>query len=161
MSRITGFFTRRRALGALGVLGLGVAALGLQGFRGPWHHGYDPARFDKRMDHIQEEIAEDLHLTAQQKPQFEALMARARELAKERRERWHQTAADVKAALEKDPADPDTVATTIKNQMHQRVDQAKLDQLIDDTAAFYRTLDPQQQEQVRKHMLRRLQWRLG
>jgi Spy/CpxP family protein refolding chaperone len=161
MNRISRFFTRRRTLGLLGVLGVAVAALGLQGFGRGWHHGYDPARFDERMDHVQKEISEDLKLTPAQQPQFDALMARFRAVAKERRERWHQTALDVQSALQKDPADADAVAAAIKRQVHERLDEATLNQLIDDTVAFYRTLNPDQQKDVREHMLRRLRWRLG
>jgi Spy/CpxP family protein refolding chaperone len=160
MNRFSRIFTRRRVLGLAGVLGVAVAALGLAGFRGPWHHRYDPARFDERMTDLKEHISEELNLTPAQQPQFDALMTRYRTLAKARAEAWHQTALDVQQAVQKDPADADAVAAALKAQLHQRPDPATVDRLIDDTVAFYRTLAPAQQEVVRKQIQRRLHWRL-
>ena len=156
MNRWSPRFTRRALFGALGALALVGSAFTLQGFRGPWHGRFDPARFDERMNDMQQEIAERLNLTPQQQPQFDALMAQFRELAKERRDRWHQTAVEVKQALERSPADAAAVGEALKKQVHNRVDPARLDPLIDATLSFYNTLQPEQQQLVQKHLQRRL-----
>ena len=148
--------TRRTLFGAIGTLALLGSAFTLLGFRGPWHGHFDPARFDERMADMKAEIAERLNLTPQQQPQFDALMAQFQELAKERRDRWHQTAVTVKQALEHSPADAAAVADALKQQVHSRVDPARLDQLIDSTLSFYNTLSPEQQQTVQKHLQRRL-----
>ncbi len=148
--------TRRAIFGALGALALLGGALTLQGFRGPWHGRFDPARFDEHMADMQQDVAERLHLTPQQQPQFDALMTQFRDLAKERRERWHQTAVDVKQALDRTPPDAAAVAEALKKQVHNRVDPARVDSLIDGTLSFYNTLQPEQQQTVQKHLQRRL-----
>lgn len=161
MNRWSRLFTRRRVLGAAGVAALVVGALSLQGFRGPWHHGYDPQRFGERMDRLEQHIADDLDLTAQQKPQFHALMTRFNDVIKQRMEARHQTDLALQKALQQDPANVDAVATALKQRAQERTDPATLDRLVDDSLAFYRTLDAKQQETVRERMLRRLHWRLG
>jgi Spy/CpxP family protein refolding chaperone len=156
MNRWTPRFTRRAIFGTLGALALIGSALTLQGFRGPWHHGFDPARFDEHMNEVQQDIAEHLRLTPQQQPQFDALMGQFRALAKERRDRWHQTAAEVKQALDQEPANATAVADALRKQVQDRADPARLDQLIDATLSFYNTLQPEQQQTVQKHLQRRL-----
>lgn len=161
MKQHSPLFTRRRVLGAAGTTTLVVTALGLQGFRGPWRHGYDPQRFDARMDWLEEHIADDLHLTPQQEPQFHALMTRIHDVVRQRREARHRTDLALQQALQQDSPNLDAVAAALKQRNHDRADPAALDQLVDDALAFYRTLDAKQQKTVRTQMLHRLQWRLS
>ena len=160
MSRWFRPFTRR---GALGLVVLAATAIGLQGcFRGGyWHGRHDPAAFDARLNDMQEELADHLKITPAQKPQFDALMAEYRQTARDWRDGWRQTGLQVQAALERDPADADAVAAALKQQVHQRMDEAALNKLIDDTVAFYRTLNPDQQQEIRERLLKRLKRRLG
>ena len=162
MNRFARFLRRRRTWGMLGLLVLVAAALGLQGcYRGQWHGRYDPARFDERMSDIQADIADELELRPEQRPAFEALMAQYRGVARQWRDGWQETGTQVRQALEQEPADATAVGDALKRRMRQRVDDATLEKLIDDTVAFYQTLDPQQQEEVREHLLRHLRRRLG
>jgi Spy/CpxP family protein refolding chaperone len=159
MSRISRFFNRRTLVGGALVL---TAVLGLSGcWHSRWHGRYDPARLDERLSDIQEDVASDLKITPAQKPAFDALMAEYKQAAHGWRDGWHQTGLEVKTALEQQPADATAVGAALKRQVHQRMDEATLDKLIDDTVAFYNTLEPEQQQQVRDRMLRHLQRRLG
>jgi Spy/CpxP family protein refolding chaperone len=162
MHRMFRFFTRRRALGALGIVLLLGSTLGLQGcFRGHWHGRYDPARFDEHLNDIQADIADELKITDAQKPAFDALMAQYRQVARQWRDGWHETGLDVKQALEREPTDAAAVGGALKRRIHQRPDDATLERLIDESVAFYNTLSPEQQLDVRDRMLRHLRRRLG
>lgn len=160
MNGWSGRISRRGMMGAAGATTLVVGALGLQGFRGPWHRGYDPERFDARLEHLERHVADDLQLTAQQEPQFKALMARFRDVIKRRHETRTETDQKLEKLLESEPVNTDAVAAVLKQRIQNRVDPAAMDGLVNESVAFYRTLDARQQETVRKRMLRRLRWRL-
>lgn len=139
-----------------------AAALALQGcFRGHWHGRYDAQRFEERMDWVQEELAEELEIQPHQQADFDALMAEYRQVARQWRDGWHATAVDVRGALEREPADAVAVGEALKQRLRERTDDATLERLIDRTVVFYNTLQPEQQEEVREHMLRHLRRRLG
>lgn len=162
MHRMFHFITRRRALSGLGIVLLLGSALSLQGcFRGHWHGRYDPARFDEHLSEIQADIADELKITDAQKPAFDALMAEYRQVAHQWRDGWHETGLDVKQALERDPADTTAIGEALKQRIRQRPDDATLEKLVDDSVAFFNTLSPEQQQNVRDHMLRHLRRRLG
>lgn len=89
-------FIRRTAFGALMVA---IAAVALQGcYRG---HGHDPERIDKRMDWIQEEIADDLEIRPDQQAAYDTLMGDVRAFSKTRIEGWRETMKQLKVEFEK------------------------------------------------------------
>jgi Spy/CpxP family protein refolding chaperone len=138
-------------------LGLLALTLGLTGcFRGGWHGPYDPARFEERLNHIQEEIAEELEIEPHQEEAFNALMADYRQLARQWREGWNQAAVDARPAVEREPADAFAVGELLKQRVRARPDNAALEALIDKSVAFFNTLEPAQQEEVRARLLRHL-----
>jgi Spy/CpxP family protein refolding chaperone len=138
-------------------LGLLALALGLSGcFRGGWHGPYEPARFDSRLDHVQEELAEELELKPHQEAEFDALMVEYRQLAHRWRSGWHQSAVEARGALEREPADAVALGDALKQRVRGRPSDAELETLIDKTVAFYATLEPAQQQEVSKRLLRHL-----
>jgi hypothetical protein len=88
-------------------------------------------------------------------------MAQYRQVARQWRDGWHETGLDVKQALEREPTDAAAVGGALKRRIHQRPDDATLERLIDESVAFYNTLSPEQQLDVRDRMLRHLRRRLG
>ena len=160
MHRYNRWFTRRRAFG-VGIAAALVALVGLQGcHRGGWHGRGDPARFEERMNDVQAEIADELELQPAQRPEFDGLMERYKELARQWRTGWRDTAQTVYGAVETQPADARAVGEALKQRFRERPDPAVIDRLIDDTVAFYETLTPEQQEVAREHVAKRLRWHL-
>lgn len=159
MNRTHWLFGRRWWLAGITLL---VAAVGLGGcFRGHWGSPESNARFEAHLDDAQQELASQLEIKPYQQADFDALMAQYREVTRKWRGGWLDTAKEVKQGLEQDPADADAIGAALKQRIEQRPSDEELKRLVDQTVAFYRTLEPQQQQEVRDHLLRHLRRRLG
>lgn len=150
--RFPGPLRARHFLLPLGV----IAALGLSGcFRSHGHDG-SPERVEKFMTYIEEEVAEDLELREEQRPGYDAFTARIKDQVRRMADTWRDTKPELRTAIEAEQPDIDRVAELFKASLRGRPTPAEVDSLIDAGAAFYKTLDPEQQEQVREHLARKL-----
>ena len=146
---------RRMTLGV--VLAL-ATVVGLQGCnRGGWH---SPERMEKRFSWIEEELAEELEIRPEQQGSFQALSENFKALARERISHAKETALRANAELEKEAADVDVVVDLIKAHIQERPTEEQLGALVDQSAAFYKSLDEDQQKKLRemagKHIRRHL-----
>ncbi len=150
---------KRRSLFHTALIGVPLvllAAFGLQGFRSGWHGHGDPERLEKKMKWIEEELAEDLDLRPEQREAFQTLSGQYRALAREWAGGWRETLGEVNAELQKDASDAGRVSSLVKEGVRHRPSNEVLEALIDETFAFYETLDAEQQEGVRRRISRRL-----
>lgn len=146
---------RRMALGV--VLAL-ATVVGLQGCsRGGWH---SPERMEDKFQWIEEELAEELEIRPEQKADYQALSESFKSLARERIARTKDTALRVNGELEKENGDADVVVELIKFHIRERPSVEELEALVDQSAAFYKSLDQDQQRKFRemagKHIRRHL-----
>ncbi len=129
------------------VLGL-AAAVGLQACsRGSWHSA---ERMEKKFSRVEEKLAEDLEIREEQREGYLKLTARYKALIRGRIGGSRETAVQVNSELERDNPDVDTIVALVKQHIRERPANEQLDALADDTAAFYKSLDPEQQGRVRK-----------
>lgn len=134
----------------------GAAVLSLQGcFRGSWH---DPERLEKKMTHIEEEVAEELELRADQRPAFLALTEKLKDHARKKVAAMKEGGLQVQAELEKPEPDMDSIAELAKQHVRDRASNEEFEQFIDEINAFYRSLDSTQQATVRENAARHLKW---
>lgn len=146
----------RRAAGGL-VVAL-VSIVGLTGcHRGGWH---DPDRVEGRIDRIVADVEEDLEIRPDQQPAFRALTGKIKSHALERTTARRAGAAELRATFEQEPVNVDKVEQILKQQSALHSDRAAHDALIQEAAAFYRTLDAQQQATFNKKVRRLLDWYL-
>jgi hypothetical protein len=136
---------------------IAIASLvGLTGcHRGGWH---DPERIEKRTDGIIEDVKDDLDLRADQKPAFDALAGKIKAHVVERSSEHRAMAASLKTEFEAKQVNSERVATLLKEQLARHADRGPDQAIVDDAAAFYRTLDAKQQETVNKKVRRMLDW---
>ena len=144
---------RRMALGV--VLAL-AAVVGLQGCgRSSWHSA---ERMEKRFNWIEEELAEKLEIRPEQRADFKILADSFKALARERVARAKETALNVNSELEKENAETDVVVGLIKAHIREQPTEAQLEALVDQSAAFYNSLEAEQQKTLRamagKHIRR-------
>jgi Spy/CpxP family protein refolding chaperone len=140
----------RRAVGGA-VIAL-VSIVGLTGcHRGGWH---DPEKAEGRMDHIIEDIQEDLEIRADQEPAYRALTGKIKSHALERMTQRRAAGKELQSVFATDDVDSARVAQILKQQSTIHADRSEVDALIEEAVAFYRTLDAGQQatfnEKVRR-----------
>ncbi len=153
MSRIHNRYFRRTAM-AFGLLT--VAAVGLSGC---FRHTSDPVeRTKQRMDWVQEEVAEELEIKPNQEAAYQALMDNYREMAIGWAERLKANKEDLKTAIEAESPDLEEVRRQLKRFIQEKPADAGIEALIDQTIDFYASLDPEQQEIVRKKLQRHSRW---
>ena len=141
------------ALGALAAL---LAAAGLTGcFRGSWH---DAERIERRTNSIIEDVKDDLELRPDQEPAYDALAGKIKAHVIERARIHRETTRGLKTEFEAQTVNPDQVANLLKAHIASRSDRDADNAIVDDAAAFYRTLDAGQQETVNKKVRRVLRW---
>lgn len=136
---------RRMTLGV--VLAL-ATVVGLQGCnRHSWHSAQG---MEKRFTWIEEELADELEIRPEQQADFQALASSYKALARERISKSKETALNVKSELEKENADADAMVGLIKAHIRERPTETQLEALVDQSAAFYNSLDAEQQKKLRK-----------
>ena len=138
----------------LGVV-LGIATLvGLQACsRGAWH---SPERMEKKFRWVEEDLAEDLESREEQREGYLKLTARYKALIRERISGSRETVVRVNSELERDNPDVDAIVALVKQHIRERPTNEQLELLVDESAAFFRTLDPEQQDRVRKLVSKRI-----
>lgn len=139
---------------ALSLLGL----VTLTGFQACNRHRWsDPERLDKRMAWIADDVAEELELRPEQKPAFDALTGRVQTQVRGRVDKFRQAGLRLEAELSAETVDPDRIGALVKEHLRQRMAIEEQEALVDDFVAFYKTLDPEQQQLVREKALRHLE----
>jgi hypothetical protein len=135
-----------------------VSLIGLQGcYRGGWH---DPERMERKMDRVIEDVEEDLEIRAEQRPTYRTLAGKIKSHMLERMKERREAARELKTAFEQPQADPERVTAILKEELKRRSDTAEHEALIDEAAAFYRTLDANQQATFNRKAVRILDWHL-
>lgn len=146
---------RRSVGGAIIAL---VSIVGLTGcHRGGWH---DPERAESRIDRVIADVEEDLEIRPDQEPAFRALTGKIKSHALERMTARRAGAQELRATFEQEPVDTSKVENILKRQSALHSDRAAHDALIQETVAFYRTLDAEQQATFNQKVRRMLDWYL-
>ena len=148
------FFRRTRfTKPLLGLVVMLVALVGLQGCIRSYGHGrQSPERMEKRMDNIQEHVSDFLEIRPEQEEGFQALMEEYKGLARRWSTDWRSSKAKMNDILQAETLDIDALGETLKDFLRKKPADAELEALIDRTLAFYRTLDSEQQEKVKKRL---------
>ena len=138
-----------------------VSLVGLTGcFRGHWHGSrHSPERMESHASEIREYLADELELRAEQKPAFEALMDGYQKTVFTWHGAWRERSTSLKEALEQPNPDLAAVRETLKRYVHDKPSDADIEALIDQTVDFYALLDAEQQEKIRRRMVKKLRRR--
>ncbi len=153
MNRIRNRYFRRS------LMAFGLLLAGLVGLSGCFRHSGDLVeRTEKRMDWVQEEVAEELEIKPHQETAYKALMDRYRELAVGWATRLKANKQELKTAIEAESPDLEVVRGLLKRYIQEKPADAQIETLIDQTVDFYATLDPEQQETVLKKLRRHSRW---
>ena len=174
MNRKFGFFVRNSAVrksalrkAVLAVPLLLIAAVGLGGcFRGHGHgwggHAYrSPERVEEHIRGIEEDLAEDLNIRPEQREAYQALTERYKTVARDWVGAFRDTGPKLKETMEQDAPDVDRVVELLKVYVRQRPSNDELEALIDESAAFYKTLSSDQQQAIQDKIFRHLKGRHG
>ena len=134
---------------------LGMAAIiGLAGCHHRDYHGHgdwhSEKHMEKRAEWLEEKLEDELALRPEQMEDMKALSSSFQSLGRARAERMKTTAMEAHTELKKETPDPDVVADLIKAQIQDNSSQKAMEDLVDQAAAFYKTLDPEQQKKFRK-----------
>lgn len=141
------------------VPGFLVALISLAGISGCHRGGWsDPDRIGKKIDNVVEDLEEDLELRPEQKSAYQALAGKIKSHAVERMGSHRAAAAQLKDAFAQPSVDTARVTSILKEQSRKRASAEEHDALIDEGAAFYRTLDAGQQAVFNKKVQRVLNW---
>lgn len=132
-----------------------VLTLGLIGIVGCHHGRHDPA---KMIDHVAHRLEKKLDLRADQKPAFDALVAKVRTEAVTRQQKARNSLLEAKRELDKPTVDVDKIAALAKERTKDRLTDEDLSQFIDEITAFYKTLDAKQQKIAVDLARDRLDW---
>lgn len=134
-----------------------VALVGLSGcFRSHWHSRHDPERMEKKMNWIQEDLAEFLELKPDQEPAYNALVEEYKNLVRRTRTGWKSAHNELADLVAQENPDPGQVGEALKRFVREKPTNEELEALIDRTMAFYRTLDAEQQERLRERIAKRV-----
>lgn len=151
-------FSKRSAIGRTLLVALPlalVAMIGLGGcFRGHGFSRMTPERLERKMNWIEEDLADDLNIRAEQQAAYSALAERYKAFAREWVARKRAVHEELSVVFEADDPDMDRVAALLKRAVRERHADAEVEALIDATLAFYRTLDADQQEELQGKMAR-------
>ncbi len=123
--------------------------------RGSWH---DPERMQSRMDSIEEDLADDLEIRPGQQEAFHAVSGRIKALSLDRLTQRRNSIREIKTEFEKDTVNIDRVGTLLKQYVQARPANGELESIIDETTAFYKTLDAEQKVTFNKKVARKLKW---
>lgn len=152
--KIKFLFRKPLVVGSLLLLGL----VGLSGcFRGHWH-GSRPSveRMESHAAEFREDLAEELELRPEQMPAFNALMDQHQETIFAWHGAWRQRSTSLKEALDQENPDIETVRSLLKGYVTEKPSDAEMEALIDQTVDFYVQLDPEQQKEIREHLVKKL-----
>ena len=150
---------------AVSLLLIAAVALGV-GFRGHGHgwggHAYrSPERMEDHMRWIEEDLAEDLNIRPEQREAYQALTERYKTVARNWSGAIRDAGPELKATMEQDAPDVDRVVELLKGYVQQRPSNDEWEALIDESAAFYKTLSPDQQQAIQAKIFRHLKGRHG
>lgn len=141
------------------LMAFGLLLAGLVGLSGCFRHSGDLIeRTEKRMDWVQEEVAEELEIKPHQETAYKALMDNYREMAIGWATRLKANKQELKTAFEAESPDLEVVRGLLKRYIREKPADAEIEALIDETVDFYATLDPEQQETIRKKLRRHSRW---
>ena len=144
----------RRSLMAFGLL-----LTGMVGLSGCYRSSGDLVeRAEKRMNWVQEEVAEELEIKLHQEAAYKALMDNYRELAVGWATRLKTNKQELKTAIEAESPDLEVVRGLLKRFIQEKPGDAEFEALIDQTVDFYATLETEQQETVLKKLRRHSRW---
>ena len=145
------------------VIGIGLVFLFGHGRFGGWGwkkaFSGEPTKVEEVLSEIQEELADELEIRPEQKASFDAFSEKMKVYARKRLATMHSARTAAKAELEQDQPNPDQLGELAKKMIRQRGSTEELDSLVDETVAFYKTLDVEQQETIRDHLRRHHRWR--
>ena len=128
---------------------------GLSGcFRSHGHSHLDPEKLEKKLTWVDEEIAEELEIRPDQQAAYQALINQYKTLLRNKATVMREHRNRLKNEFAGEQVNMEAVGEIIKSQIAVIPRNAELDSLIDQTVAFYQTLNPEQQEIVRKRMSR-------
>lgn len=169
MKRKFGFAVRKSALrkAVLAVLLLLIAAVALGvSFRGHGHgwggHAFrSPERMEDHMRWIDEDLAEDLNIRPEQREAYQALTERYKAVARIWIGAIRDMGPELMGTIEQDAPDMDRVVELLKVYVQQRPSNDELEALIDESAEFYKTLSPDQQQVLHDKIFRHLQGHHG
>ena len=134
-------------VGVVGILGVG-ACHKMGGHRDP----------NKMIDKVSQRIEKKLELRAEQKPAFAALVEKVRAHAVAQQQKGKASLLEVKKELDKDAVDIARIAGLAKERVRDRATDQQIEAFIDEVAAFYKSLDPQQQKIVADLARDKLEW---
>ena len=155
-NRTHNFFHRNWLLLALVVIGL-VFLFGFGRWGGWGHKGLmsgDPVKMEEKLADIEAEIIDELELRDDQMSAFKAYSAKLKDFARKRIGQMSGIRETARAELDKEQPDMAYLAEQAKQMIRQRASTEELESLVDETLAFYNTLDAEQQEEVQKHLRR-------
>ncbi len=119
------------------------------------HHGYGDGR---HVDHIAAKISKKLQLNPSQQLAFNALVSDLKTHLQQKAEQRHQALLALKQDAGQPTLDVGQVAALLKAQVAARDSNDTIDAFIDRVAAFYQTLDPNQQQLATRMIADHLDW---
>lgn len=120
------------------------------------HHGHRNP--DKFIDKVSEKVANKLDLRAEQRPAYDALIAKVKIEMVTRQQKSRNALLEAKRELDKDTVDIDKIAALAKDRAKDRLTEEAMLAYIDEITAFYKTLDPKQQKIAADMARDKLSW---
>ncbi len=155
----------RKAVLAVPLLLIAAVALGgcSRGHGHGWGgHAYrSPERMEDHMRWIEEDLAEDLNIRPEQREAYQALTERYKTVARVWIGAIREMGPELLGTMEQDAPDVDRVVELPKGYVQQRPSNDEWEALIDESAAFYKTLSPDQQQAIQDKIFRHLKGRHG
>ena len=134
-----------------------ITALGLYGashaYGGGWH---SHERMEKKMNWIQEDLAEELEIRPEQQEAYQALAEAFKSQAREWKAGWLEAGAGVKAEFDQEAPDAEKIGALMKARIRNRPSNETLENLVEQSVGFYKTLNPEQQELFKEKVLKHL-----
>ena len=158
--RTHNFFHRNWVLMVLIIIGL-VFLFGHSRWGGWGHRSLmsgDPAKIEEKMADIEEDLIDKLELRNDQLPAFHAYTDKLKIFARKKLSTMHEKHLVATGELEKEQPDMARLAELAKQMIRERSTNEELESLVDETLAFYQTLDAKQQDEVRDHLKRHQRW---
>ncbi len=110
---------------------------------------------------IEEDLAEDLNIRPEQREACQALTERYKTVARIWIGAIRDMGPELMGTMEQDAPDVDRVVELLKVYVQQRPSNDEWEALIDESAAFYKTLSPYQQQAIQDKIVRHLQGHHG
>jgi len=130
---------------------------------GGWGHhkdlfSGDTTRVEEALTEIEEKLADKLDIRPEQEAGFKAYAEKMKTYARKRLAAMGEIRRSAHDEIDKENPDVDRLAELAKEMIRQRGNTSDLDAVVDETVAFYKTLDAEQQEEIQSHMKRHRRW---